>query len=72
MTDLPLLTNLRASATETDVTVAASHRAHEMAKSYVPRKAQLPREARQKNLRTNYERAPREARFATADKMQAA
>ena len=56
---------VRAPATETDVTVAARHRAHEMAKSYVPRRETVPREARLKNLRTNYERAPREARFGT-------
>ena len=43
---------LRASATETDVTGAASHRAQDIAKSYVPRRETVPREARPKILRT--------------------
>ena len=43
---------LRASATETDVTVALSHRAQDIRKSYVPRRERVPRVARPKILRT--------------------
>ena len=43
---------LRASATETDVTVALTHRAQDIPKSYVPRRETVPREARPKILRT--------------------
>ena len=46
------MAKLRASATETDVTGAASHRAQDIAKSYVPRRETVPREARPKILRT--------------------
>ena len=48
---------LRASATETDVTGAASHRGQDIAKSYVPRRETVPREARPKILRTKVWRA---------------
>ena len=48
----PRVALVRASATETDVTVAASHRAQDIAKSYVPRRETVPREARPKILRT--------------------
>ena len=53
----PAADSLRASATETDVTGAASHRAQDIAKSYVPRRETVPREARPKILRTNVGRA---------------
>ena len=43
---------LRASATETDVTVALTHRAQDIRESYVPRRGKEPREARPKILRT--------------------
>ena len=43
---------VRASATETDVTGAASHRAQDITKSYIPRREMVPREARPKILRT--------------------
>ena len=43
---------VRASATETDVTVALSHRAQDIRKSYVPLRERVPREARPKILRT--------------------
>ena len=43
---------VRASATETDVTVAPTHRAQDISKSYVPRRETVPREARPKILRT--------------------
>ena len=48
---------LRASATETDVTVAARHRAQDFPKSYVPTREGGPREARPKILRTKVGRA---------------
>ena len=48
---------LRASATETDVTVAPTHRAQDIPESYVPRKETVPRETRPKILRTKVWRA---------------